>query len=395
MYKARRSGWAELTVRQNDLKDEIIVLQSNLDEDGEQARQDLFKAHQEIESLKDQVQSLSQEREMQQDQLRLHQEKQARHEACEKERDMLKRQLQIYHDNEAQNEASQKERSMLEKELKDARTRVEVKEKELHSIKQELDNSHTRAGQFEKERNLMRRELDDSRAQNEGYERERNVLKRQLHDCQAQLETHENLQKKQATDQRHQQDSQLKSSAALEQTIAELRAEVSRLQRALQARPHEDNLTTVQQRQELHETVKATKVEVEELQRQLSEHHRLTEAYALEKRDLRARMRRIADERTVQSQKASTAVAELDRLRKQYDVALARAVELEQSSAQQSKAMQRAKQEKDRQHSGELKGLSKQILYLRSRCSREGRFRADLAFVKKYFLMQMEMYNAW
>ena len=43
----------------------------------------------------------------------------------------------------------------------------------------------------------------------------------------------------------------------------------------------------------------------------------------------------------------------------------------------------------------ELKGLVKQIQYLRAKCIREETFRADLVFVKKWFLMQVSMYNAW
>ena len=49
----------------------------------------------------------------------------------------------------------------------------------------------------------------------------------------------------------------------------------------------------------------------------------------------------------------------------------------------------------EKRHQGELKGLVKQIEYLRAKCTREETFRADLVFVKKWFLMQVSMYNAW
>ncbi|KAI7530674.1 hypothetical protein KC316_g17339, partial [Hortaea werneckii] len=46
-----------------------------------------------------------------------------------------------------------------------------------------------------------------------------------------------------------------------------------------------------------------------------------------------------------------------------------------------------------KQHESELKGLAKQIQFLRAKCQREETFRADLVYTKKWFLMQVEMYN--
>ncbi|KAF2433794.1 hypothetical protein EJ08DRAFT_647087 [Tothia fuscella] len=50
--------------------------------------------------------------------------------------------------------------------------------------------------------------------------------------------------------------------------------------------------------------------------------------------------------------------------------------------------------DKEKRHAGELRGLAKQITWLRSRCSREERFREGLSWQKKWFLMNVEMYNA-
>ncbi|KAG8629839.1 hypothetical protein KVT40_001458 [Elsinoe batatas] len=48
----------------------------------------------------------------------------------------------------------------------------------------------------------------------------------------------------------------------------------------------------------------------------------------------------------------------------------------------------------EKTHEKELRGLSKQIQFLRAKCSREEGFRRDLVFVKKWFLLQVEMYGA-
>ncbi|QIX00600.1 hypothetical protein AMS68_006117 [Peltaster fructicola] len=46
-----------------------------------------------------------------------------------------------------------------------------------------------------------------------------------------------------------------------------------------------------------------------------------------------------------------------------------------------------------RRHLREVKGLAKQIQLLRARCAREEGFRQDLVYTKRWFLMQVEMYN--
>ncbi|KAF4556296.1 putative spindle pole body protein pcp1 [Elsinoe fawcettii] len=48
----------------------------------------------------------------------------------------------------------------------------------------------------------------------------------------------------------------------------------------------------------------------------------------------------------------------------------------------------------EKTHEKELRGLTKQIQYLRAKCTREESFRRDLVFVKKWFLLQVEMYGA-
>ena len=39
--------------------------------------------------------------------------------------------------------------------------------------------------------------------------------------------------------------------------------------------------------------------------------------------------------------------------------------------------------------------LAKQISFLRARCEREEGFRKGLVWTKRWFLMQVEMYNRW
>ena len=46
-------------------------------------------------------------------------------------------------------------------------------------------------------------------------------------------------------------------------------------------------------------------------------------------------------------------------------------------------------------HALELRGLSKQILYLKARLEREKSFRCDLSFAKEFFVMQINSFESW
>ena len=57
--------------------------------------------------------------------------------------------------------------------------------------------------------------------------------------------------------------------------------------------------------------------------------------------------------------------------------------------------VQRSVELREKRHEGELKGLAKQISFLRARCEREEGFRKGLVWTKRWFLMQVDMYNKW
>lgn len=388
----------KLTVYQNDLKDEIIVLQSSLDEEGEQAKEEISAGQREIENLESQVGLLTQECDTRKRELRVFQENQPHNEACERERDMLRKQLEIYRGTEAQNEVVHKERDILEKELKDVRAQVEVQEKERNSLRRELNEIQFQAEKYEKEMTGMNRQLEQSQDQHELDEREGSLLRRELQRRQTELEASEketNVLKRELINHRQEQDSRVRSGAATEQVVAELRKEVSRLERTLQSQRRDEDLKMAQERKDLRQQIKASKIEIDGLRRQVSTNNERLESHVLEKKEVRARLRKIDEEREYQKQKTSRANSELDQLRRKCDNLVIKAVELEKRSGEQKQAAQQVTQDRDKQYHGEIKGLSKQIMYLRARCAREGRFRADLAYVKKYFLMQLEMYNAW
>jgi hypothetical protein len=60
-----------------------------------------------------------------------------------------------------------------------------------------------------------------------------------------------------------------------------------------------------------------------------------------------------------------------------------------------SKSKEVMVRKQEERHKAEIKGLAKQIQYLRAKAEREKGFRADLAFSKSFFLMQVELYSSW
>jgi chromosome segregation ATPase len=163
--------------------------------------------------------------------------------------------------------------------------------------------------------------------------------------------------------------------------------------------------------------LKDAKIEVEDLQLQIGDRDNKIESLTLREKDLRSQLKRIREERSLETRKAHAATSELQNLQRRYERALDKAANMQSAWEAERKAVsQRVRfpntsissvrgesterleleaTQKEQRHQGEIKGLVKQIQYLRSKCHREETFRADLAYAKKFFLMQIELYNAW
>ncbi|KAI9843312.1 MAG: hypothetical protein M1838_002699 [Thelocarpon superellum] len=176
----------------------------------------------------------------------------------------------------------------------------------------------------------------------------------------------------------------------------------------------------VEERRELHAKLTEAKVDVEELRERVSEREGQIDDLVQKQEEVRMQLQRVREERAVQTQRAQASLSELETLRQRYDQVAKHHQRLQQGWAEERAAMmqrvrfpnvssssvrgdgagevarlQRQLQERDRTYQGEVKGLAKQIMYLRRKCEREQDFRADLAFAKRYFLLQIEMYDTW
>ncbi|KAK8155686.1 Pericentrin-AKAP-450 domain of centrosomal targeting protein-domain-containing protein [Phyllosticta citribraziliensis] len=119
---------------------------------------------------------------------------------------------------------------------------------------------------------------------------------------------------------------------------------------------------------ELHDMLRAATLETEELQLALQERDEQLDSLTKESRQvLREKERRI---RELAAQQTREGRSETELL------------ELKAMAA-----------ERERRHTGELKGLARQIQYLRARCGREEGLRGQLSYEKRFLMMQIELWG--
>ncbi|MCJ1378076.1 hypothetical protein MMC17_001172 [Xylographa soralifera] len=219
--------------------------------------------------------------------------------------------------------------------------------------------------------------------------------------------------------QKAEQQSQLETA---EKTVTRLRIRIRGLEKDLQsARLNQsDDRTIAEERKDLHEMLKDVKLEAEDLQVQVSGAETRLQAAAVREKDLRAQLKRIRQERTSQIQKSGALSTELDNLQLRFEQKLDEMVQQQQAweeerrsivsrvrfpnmsvssvhagvESTQLQELEAEIQKREKRHQGELKGLAKQIHWLRAKCEREQGFRSGLAYEKKFLLLQIEMFEA-
>jgi chromosome segregation ATPase len=240
----------------------------------------------------------------------------------------------------------------------------------------------------------------ESQAKTNACEHEKDKLEQELRDCRDRLKE------------------QTGENVTAGQTIGKLRTRVQHLEMEL----HDEKVgngdkTIAEERKDLHDMLKDAKIEVEDLQLQIEDRDNKIESLTLREKDLRSHLKRIREERSLEARKSHAATSELQGLQRRYEQALDQAAHIQSAWEAERKAVSQrvrfpntsissvrsesterlemeAAQAKQR-HQAEIKGLVKQIQYLRSKCRREETFRADLAYAKRFFVMQIELYNAW
>ena len=268
--------------------------------------------------------------------------------------------------------------------------------RQLTDAQQQLKDIRTKSK--ETERSLQRRLLESERraqTDSEAFDQQREALEAELSTCRLEIESHAS-----------------KASNA-EKTITRLRTRIQTLESSLnsaRASTTADH-TMAEERKDLHEMLKDAKLSAEDLQLQIATRQSLLEAATLREKDLRSQLRRIRDERTLQSQQAGALASELDSLQATYEATLEEFTRKQQQWEEERKRVRFPNmsisegnsemveaalvREKEKRHAGELKGLAKQIQWLRAKLGREEGFRRGLAWEKRWLMLRCEMFEAW
>ena len=214
---------------------------------------------------------------------------------------------------------------------------------------------------------------------------------------------------------RNEQDNIFAKNATATQTISRLRTRISSLENDIRVHRQATtaDVTIAEERKDLHEMLKDAKLTAEDLQVQITSRESQLASASNREKDLRAQLKRVREERTLHTQRSTALSTELENVQSRYERAIDNLSRQQHNWEEERKAMASrvrfantsvsSLQANNNQnlevmqskHVGELKGLAKQIQWLRAKCTREEGFRSGLAYEKKFLLMQIEMFEAW
>lgn len=323
-----------------------------------------------------------------------------------------------------QREAAQKET------VRDLKTKVSRLERQIHELevaqmtvdspKSSINGSARKNEINEMQRQLAdaHQQLKDSRSKSKDDVK---VIQRRLAETerliQTNLDTHEQQREQleaEISASHHEQEALIAKNNTATQTITRLRSRITALEKDI----HAQRLTTTadntiaEERKDLHEMLKDAKLTAEDLQVQINARQTQLTASTNREKDLRAQLKRVREERTLQTERCTALSSKLDALQTRYERAVENLSRQQRTWEEERKAMasrvrfantsiselhndQNQHTELMKRHAGELKGLAKQIQWLRAKCAREEGFRSGLVYEKKFLLMQIEMFEAW
>ncbi|PNS21382.1 Spindle pole body protein pcp1 [Sphaceloma murrayae] len=209
-----------------------------------------------------------------------------------------------------------------------------TREKELRSQVQELRSARREVEDLEER-------LGEKKGSSSGHARREAELRSELRDVKLEVED--------LRSQVHQRDDRLQAAVRKEQQLRE------RIKKTRQVSEETELFG-----QDLNAQLNEAEMAVQTLQTQLKDRERKLAASAKRESELKGRMKGLRAE-----------------LRGLEEVGEAKATNVSGKT-----------------HEKELRGLTKQIQYLRAKCGREESFRRDLVFVKRWFTLQVQMYGA-
>ncbi|KAF3922652.1 hypothetical protein ABW21_db0202048 [Orbilia brochopaga] len=215
-------------------------------------------------------------------------------------------------------------------------------------------------------------------------------IKKDLEDAQAR----ENQAKEKIRDQR--------------QRIVKLESDL-RESKAARARSINDTEAQIE-RQDLHEHLMDARLQIEEMQAEFDTRDNDVKLMLAREKELVARMKALKADRTKLTNKVAKTEEALSKSQSRLERAHEKLVHMQktwddernlfeqkvvQNDVLTQKEMELVASEQQKNHKAEIRGLGKQIQWLRARIERETKFRRDLSYSKNYFLKQIEMFGRY
>ena len=196
------------------------------------------------------------------------------------------------------------------------------------------------------------------------------------------------------------------------QTITRLRTRIASLEQDIQVHRHSTttDATTAEERKDLHDMLKDAKLTAEDLQVQLKARDKQLASTISHEDGLRNELKRVREGRALQADKAVALSSELENLQSRYEHAVEKFTQQQQTWEEERRTMSSRVRfpnnsvsslhvsnevQLAQRHAAELRGLAKQIQWLRAKLNREEGFRSDLIYEKKYMKLEIEMFEAW
>ena len=309
----------------------------------------------------------------------------------------------------------------LEKDLIDAQNEAAMpslmntptgRKSEIEDLRQKLQNSNEQIREYRMQVRTLERAANSQKSAYEKLDYEKQLLEQELADCRAS------------------NDELVNKGLGASTAIGSLRHQILQLERGLNdaktgkqpkgteaSRPAQQQVA--EERQELHQHLKQATLEIEQLQGEVETRNEEIRVHLKRQRELESQLRGAKREKDRVDADVQVTVNELRKVTVKYQKAKEKALSMQQAwDAERKTIAQRVRMnaissvavdktdkeievlekvitESESRHAGELKGLARQIRYLKAKVAREQGFRQDLSFAKSFFLMQINLYSTW
>lgn len=283
---------------------------------------------------------------------------------------------------------------------------------EIDELRRQLQESNEKIREFRTQVKALERAATSQKNAYEKLDYEKQLLEQEVNDC------------------RTSNDELVQKNLEASGTIGTLRHKILQLEKGLndakinkQLRNSEATRSVQQQvaeeRAELHQHLKQATLEIEQLQGEVETRNEEIRGHLKRQRELESQIRGVKREKDKVDADVQTTANELRKIQAKYQKAKEKMGQMQlawDNERQMVKervratsaggiaaanrdgevdALEKAIQESEARHLGELKGLARQIRYLKAKVDREKGFRQDLSFTKSFFLMQINLYSSW